>query len=213
MNILKILLTFLLIGSTLLCQGQNQEDRDPALELWFGLENRITPIYTNTENGQIITDYSVPVNIDKQLAGTAISLGVAYRIPKLNGYFSFEYAFRYDHLYYNVNTSTALSESVTGVISDYHFRLNRPINTGNIRLIPGIGYSLMNRGTDYRVNSGGSWAENDFHFSCFDLSFGIGVKKLDLELRTYLISENRYKKDTGFMILPEIKFKYRLPVL
>jgi hypothetical protein len=198
---------------TLLGQAQNQEVAVPSLELWFGMENRITPIYTNTKNAQIIVDYSTPVNIDKQLAGTAISIGVAYKIPKLDSYFSFEYAFRYDHLYYDVSMNSVLSQSVTGVISDYHFRLNRPLRTGNIKLIPGIGYSLMNHGTDYRENSSGSWKENDYQFNCFDLSFGIGVDRFDLEFRTYLVSENRYKWETGFIILPEIKLKYSLPVL
>lgn len=214
MNNIKVLLVFLMACLSIInSDAQTQEGaKTKSMEIWFGLENRITPIYTDYENGQIIRDPVLPVNIDKQLSGTAFSIGAAYLLPYIGTYFSFEYAARYDHLYYRQNNQGLYAESVNGIISDYHFRLSKPIILKTISIIPGLGYSLMNRGTDYRIYSNSSWVEKDLNFNCFDLSLALGVKQFDIELRTYLINENRYDYYTGFIILPEIKLKYGIPI-
>ena len=208
-----IFLIALLFGliSSVVAQTQDTENKKP-FEFWFGMENRITPIHTSSQSG-LITEPGIPVNIDKQLSGTAIFIGLAYMIPKIETYLSFEYAARYDHLYYETPAAIwQFSESINGVIGDYHFRLSKPINTGKVKLIPGVGYSFMNRGTDYRQNDNGGWAEKALNFECFDVSVGIGYKQFEVDFRTYLISENRYEPETGFIILPEIKLMYKIPV-
>ncbi len=188
--------------------GENQQ----SFEVWFGLENRITPIYPNSELGIVDDNPGIPVNIDKQLSGTSISIGIAYLLPHIKTWLSFEYAARYDHLYYQDLTNSQFSESVNGIINDYHFRLTKPIKTGKISLLPGIGYSFMNRGTEYRQDYNGSWNEKTLNFDCFDVSFGVGYKQFAVDFRTYLISENNYDKETGFILLPEIKLMYKIPV-
>ncbi len=215
MNNIKVLFVFLFLTACLSINSdaQTQEGTETkSVEIWFGLENRITPIYTDYKNGQVIRGPVLPVNIDKQLSGTAFSIGVALLLPNIETYISFEYAARYDHLYYRQDNMTQFSESVNGIISDYHIRLSKPINVKSISITPGLGYSSMNHGTEYRAYSSGSWGEKDLKFNCFDLSVGFGVKQFDFELRTYLIGENRYDYNTGFIILPEIKLKYRIHI-
>jgi hypothetical protein len=213
MNRLRLSILGLIIANSTLCGAQNTEAESvKSLEIWFGLENRITPIYTNNQNGQIIQDYYLPVNIDKQLSGTGVSIGIAYLLPKINTYVAFEYAARYDHLYYSSGIANTNTESINGIISDYHFRVGKPFSLKEITLTPGFGFSLMNHGTEYRINHNSFWVEDDLNFNSLDLSIGLGINKMDFELRTYFINNNKYDYDTGNIILPEIKIKYRISV-
>ena len=205
-----ILITLLFLNFSAFAQ-ENEALRKSSFEFWAGLENRITPIY-NPDDG-IIDSGLTPVNIDRQLSGTSLSLGVAYRIMPVDITLVFEYAIRYDQIYHETPGSNGVGKVVKGLIHDYHFRLFKTFRINKFVLRPGLGYSLLNRGTDYILDDGSlSGMYTDSAINPFDLSIGTDIGRVSLDLRCYLISETNYLPAPGFMVLPEIKILYRVPL-
>ncbi len=207
-----LILIFLFL-SAIGCFAQHDASvQESRFEFWVGMENRITPIY-NVEDG-LVEGILTPVNIDKQLSGTAFSFGLAYRIMPANISLAFEYAVRYDQLYYESPGNTGTGRVVSGLISDYHIRAFKSFGAGKVTFRPGLGYSLMNRGTGYILDNGsGTGLQMDSEFNAFDLSIGMDAGRISMDLRCYLIGETNYNPAPGFMVLPEIKILYRVPLL
>lgn len=206
---------FILFAVLFLSITGYSQDKKPAwqssFEFWVGLENRITPIY-NLKDGIYDSEFT-PVNIDRQLSGTSLSLGIAYIIMPVNITIAFDYALKYDQVYYEPPDNNGSSRVVNGLISDYHFRLFKTFQVNNFVLRSGLGYSLLNRGTDYILDDGSAVGMyTDSNINPFDLSIGTDIGRISLDLRCYLIGETNYKPAPGFMVLPEFKILYRIPL-
>jgi len=210
----RILLLFsMLYCST--CLAQNMESsHKPHIEFWAGMAHRITPIYLNNKAAsEDILNHAVngtaSVNADKQLSGTAFSVGLAYLIEPVNVWLSFEYDMRYDHLYYDNMASSGISKSVNGIVQDYHFRLFKSFYVRGFMIKPGLGFSLMNRGTNYYQNNSGGGTDADFNINPFDISVGTELDRLSLDVRCYFIDNHNYLPPSAFIFIPEVKFTYR----
>lgn len=205
----------------------SQETEMKKSNVRFGLfiEQRITPIYLSGYLGLMTEkDILTPVfySEDEQLSGTATGYEVGYCFKKINFSLIFSQSFRYDHIYFEENLlkvpDIAVFKSVNGIITDYHFVIEKSFrfkkhNNLNIR----IGYSLMNRNTNYAYSEQIGEIEGEplmhvsasaFDFTAFHFALGYEKNRLGLSLGSYITDEHNYNQPSRLLI-PYIKLGYR----
>lgn len=150
-------LQLILVGIILAFNTFSQNPATEKKRIGFGvsLEQRITPVYLSGVHNYL-ENRITPVfyEEDPQLSGTAVGYNISYHFAKINSSLIFSQSFRYGHIYFDTRllqpNTASVNRSVNGLITDYHFILKKSFNLKNdYALNLCLGYSLMNRGTDY----------------------------------------------------------------
>jgi len=223
--------------------GYSQEKTTSKFSIKVGTEYRLTPIYSTNENPTIALNEVdiVDFNLDRQLSGTPISYTLSYRVFK-NFEIGFSHSFRYDHVYFksglddiqpNTNLKTTQGESINRLITDYHFFVGKYFDFGKTDLFFRLGYSMMNKGTDYLGVASHKFEDglnstirynSHFNFSAFTASAGFVSNKFELGFGIYysgelesgatLIFDKDYMRiDSEIqqnVIIPFLKLSYRI---
>lgn len=214
------------------CTSFSQEEKKSKFNIKIGTEYRLTPIYPAAK-GLLFNQKNINYNFDKQLNGTSINYALSYSIFK-NFDIGFSQSFRYDHIYFKSNTNELFphtnigskeSESKNGLITDYHFFVTKYFNIGKSEsLFFRLGYSLMNRGTNYTISEFAFYDEAlkadhyivlsyDFSFTALKLDLGYVHDRFEFGLGAYMFgstSANFHFEEEHKVIIPFFKFSYRL---
>ncbi|HBK70925.1 MAG TPA: hypothetical protein DDZ39_04585 [Flavobacteriaceae bacterium] len=188
--------------------GFTQDKPTSRFSIKVNTEYRITPIYSANENPTAVLNEVdiIDFNLDRQLSGTPIGYTLSYRVFK-NFEIGFSHSFRYDHVYFksglgdiqpNTNLKTAQGESINRLITDYQFFIGKYFDLGKTDLFFRVGYSMMNRGTDYlgvashkfedgSINTISS--DSHFNFSAYTASAGFVSNKFELGFGVYYTGE------------------------
>ncbi len=217
-----------LVGIILAFNTFSQSSATEKKRISFGvsLEQRITPVYLSKVHNSLVGENIItPVfyEEDPQLSGTAVSYNISYHFMKINSSLIFSQSFRYDHIYFDTKllhpNTASVNRSVNDLITDYHFILKKSFNLKNdYALNLCLGYSLMNRGTDYSYTRQAgeyngeplySTTSGDFQFSAFNVALGIEKQKLDFTIGSYITDKNKYNQPSQVLI-PYLKLTYNL---
>jgi hypothetical protein len=224
----KTSLLVLLIFNITLIFSQKKELKN-RLTIKIGTEYRITPIH-KTIDWQETEAQALRFNLDKNLSGTSFNYEINYEVIH-NLLVGFSHSLRYDHVYYENNNHLlkpngiefyTIDESKSKLISDYHFFIQKNFKLKKNKIYIKLGYSMMNRGTDYSVSevvstnldgsigaiiSGGY----DLNFFATNVNIGIIYKKFDFGVGAYFINGSSSNLgDERNIILPYFKISYRI---
>jgi len=234
---------FITLSLLFFLNGFSQEKTTSRFSIKIGTEYRITPIYSANKNPTIALNEVdiIDFNLDRQLSGTPIGYTLSYRIFK-NFEIGFSHSFRYSHVYFksglddiqpNTNLKTTQGESINRLITDYHFFVGKYFDLGKTDLFFRVGYSMMNRGTDYLGVASHKFEDGSintlrfdshFNFSAFTASAGFVSNKFELGFGVYytgelengatLIFDKDYMRvDSEIqqnVIIPFLKLSYRI---
>lgn len=110
------------------------------------------------------------------------------------------------------------SEEQKSFISDVHLGVGKIFNLKRNQLQVGLGFSLMNNGSDYYYNekfltpTGDTLlfeSNSDFRYNSFDLLLGYQVSQFSFELINRFSMNHKFN-DTGELLLPEFKIGYTI---
>lgn len=215
---MKFRLLFFLLVITFSSFGQKHYN---MAEIGIGTEYRITPIYIYGFDPYIkISDPIVVANIDKQLSGAGITYSIKYRFNKLKIKAGFSETFRYDYIYNHTGTafptSTRINNIKYNIISDYHFTIEKYWLIKESQVSALIGYSFMNRGTDYsQTKINGSIdsiplynvTDEDFNFSAYQIGIGYQDNLFRYGLGAFITDSHHFLDPSPLMIL-YLKMEY-----
>lgn len=229
---MKKTLTFLILFISIVTFSQNKEKTNfkNRLSVKIGTEYRITPIRKVIDNFHEVNPTNIFFNLDKNLSGTSFNYDISYEFIK-NLHFGFSHSIRYDHVYFerknyqlepnNVNYFT-VNDSKSKLIYDYHFYLRKDFKIKNKTIYIKLGYSIMNRGTDYSIsevvatNNDGSIGaiivgDYDLTFFAINTEIGLVYKNFDFGIGAYFINGSGSNLGSEQnIILPYFKISYRI---
>lgn len=177
------------------------------IELSFGTEYRLTPLYFKGYDSYIINEKPYVYCVeDMQISGTSINYGLYRNIGKIKLRLGFGQSFRYDYVFTNTGSLTATPNNINkieyGLITDYHFLIEKYWLLKNKEISIQAGYSLMNRGTQYSytyligdINDPTSMlisVTDDFNFSGFNFGLGFKSNTLKYSLGCYFTDKHKY---------------------
>ncbi len=170
-------------------------------------EHRLVPIYLGRSSG-----FYSPVfyNQDRQLSGSRFSGVITKRIYKGFGVF-YRLHVRYDHLYFKVDTSNAVSNNVQAWLVDHMLGVSHMFRIGERGhgFLVRLGLGFMNRGSNYalveRITLPNFPAniyqitEHEFHYSASTLETKWIWQKFGLGLNVYHGTRSRFRIASPFI--------------
>lgn len=212
----KAYIIFILLISSLSSFAQSSY----KTEISIGTEYRITPIYLQGFDPYIESEPIVNSNEDHQLSGAGVTYSIKHRFNKLKMKAGFSQTFRYDYLYantgYTLPTPYKINPIKYNIISDYHFTLEKYWFIKDNQISALIGYSLMNRGTNYSQTKIIGYMDSiptlmitdeDFNFSAYHIAVGYQDHLFRYGLGAYISDSHHFLQPSQIMIL-YLKMEY-----
>lgn len=224
----NIFLATLLIFFHIRLYSQEVKPSPYNLNIEVSFEQRITPIYLDKMKNGFVSENKIPLFYDQnaQISGTGLNFGLCYYSTRINSALRFIQTFRYDHVFFDteltIPNAISANKSVNDLITDYHFVFEKKINyKGDYSFGFGIGYSLMNRGTDFSYTRQTLTSEeqqifsnisSNFSFSAFNIYTSIEKQNVFLTLGSYIANKHQYDQSGGLMLL-YLKMGYNFKIL
>ncbi|TXD51856.1 MULTISPECIES: hypothetical protein [unclassified Polaribacter] len=220
---MRNIITILTLIISLQSFAQNSydiENRKGKLFFNAGVEYRITPIYQNGAELDIINTRGA-ISVDAQSSGTALNFGLNYFITK-NLSLGFSNSFRYDIITQRsteISGDFGYSPAKNDLIFGYHFYLDYHFKVfKEAELFVRLGKSFLNRGTEFETktrffdNSGNptitAFSKQDTAYEPWNFALGYKKNKLNLILGTYTSSITEYFVDGSSFIVPYLNLTY-----
>lgn len=211
----KCIFLYLFIGFFASVLSQN------SISFSLNSEYRITPIYLNNSYFQI-GDMQPSSNVDEQISGTSIAYLISYNFYKEKYNISFKHSLRRDLLVYensNLNNSD-LNKPLYTFINDYHFAVERNFKLKNDFVLGlKIGYSLMNRGTEYRyiktyddIPDVYVILDSNLNFNAYSFNIGVSKKKLSFYIGSHFVENNNFSNlnENVKILIPNFQLQYKI---
>ena len=204
------------------CFSQSDEKKEKkALSLFVGMDFRVTPIYINSED-IFFTNNHVFYDEHLHLAGARLTYGLQLNHAKWNLGIRYSQSLRYGHVYYKRNVkdtsniyAVTYNDNVQRILIDHHFEFYKKFNLKKFDLKCLLGYSWMNRGSEYYYtkylgNNVFVPKCSDFRYSGINIGVIASIQNWDVGLNFYYIGpgEHRFIQPQQSIIIPEIKLYY-----
>ncbi len=210
----KIVYLVIIFLTTTSCFSQDK--RKGNLFFNVGPEYRITPIYNAGVSS--LSKEANYTNIDLQNSGMALNIGAAYFLTH-NLSIGFNNSFRHDIVTTGHGPNNTMSSTDRGLLIGYHFRANYMFEVfGKGSLIISLGYSLLNRNSEFSVHeplydmngqeTGVQTYLADYKFGSNSVSLGYGIGKSKLMIGLYIAGNSVYFNERTTFMIPFLTYSY-----
>jgi len=198
-----LLLSFCSIFITATVHSQTKLNKENTLALTTGIGLRVTPVHLG-DLPPGYPNYSFLVQTDENVNGPAFYIGLLHYWSKPRISFEYENSFRYKYIYI-IDGQHILHDGYR-LSLDFHFTLSKffPIKKNTLKT--GIGYSLLNHGTDF-FDTASYWAYN-LNFATINANISYQVRQLNFELINRFTTS--YFLNEGPMYIPELRVTYAI---
>lgn len=219
----KIIILILLFFPIVIIAGKFEKNRNRT-DFTIGLEHRLTPIYLSGFDPFAYDENNyVYYSQDRQLSGTGLNYFLQYSLEKPKLRINFGQTFRYNYIYTDMGFSSGIpnhiNKIVRGLITDYHFSIEKYWTIRQQELSVLAGYSFMNRGTNYSFTKViGFWPDStemlyvvdqDFNFTCFNIELGYKYNSMRYSLGCYFSDKHQFLEPSQLAII-YFRFAYVL---
>lgn len=214
----KILIISSLLGVSF-CFAQQKHSK--KFQFNVGMEYRIIPYDFNSKKNQEIpttTDSSSPADRDKLTSGLSVNVSLDWFFLK-NTSIGIVQSFHSTPLFFQstLNDANGTSKKPTyGLLLDTEIQAKHYFTLkNNDKLFANLGYSMMNRNSDYTVttnNNGHSYTSGrSFQYDAYKIGVGYQYKKMEIGIGTYIVDNSSNIDPFGSTFgMPYLKINYIL---